>query len=107
MGPSIAFVGIDCKTIAKMLATSVPSGYRRSGPPRRSKLDLFSGNIDRILEEDQEFHRKQRHTAKKIFERLRIQTFLARSLTAQKDPNRSFAAEPSMTASRPKLTNCA
>jgi len=36
-----------------MLAFSVPPGYRRSGPPRRPKLDPFTGIIDRILEEDQ------------------------------------------------------
>jgi transposase len=54
-----------------MLAFSVPPGYRRSGPPRRPKLDPFTGIIDRILEDDQGSHRKQRHTAKKIFVRLR------------------------------------
>jgi len=62
--------GIDRKTVAKVLSFSVPPGYRRSGPPRRPKLDPFTGIIDRILEEDRGSHRKQRHTAKKIFERL-------------------------------------
>ncbi len=62
--------GIDRKTVAKILAFSVPPGYRRRGPPRRPKLEAFTGIIDRILEEDQGSHRKQRHTAKKIFERL-------------------------------------
>ncbi len=56
--------GIDHKTVAKMLAFSVPPGYRRSGPPRRPKLDGFTGIIDRILEEDGEAHRKQRHTGR-------------------------------------------
>ncbi len=44
--------GIDRKTVSKMLAFSVPPGYRRSGPPRRPKLDPFTGIIDRILEDD-------------------------------------------------------
>ena len=42
--------GIDRKTVAKMMAFSVPPGYRRSGPPRRPKLEAFTGIIDRILE---------------------------------------------------------
>ena len=63
--------GIDRKTVAKILAFSVPPGYRRSDPPRRPKLDPFIGVIDRILEEDCSAHHKQRHTAKRIFERLR------------------------------------
>ena len=42
--------GIDRKTVAKMLAFSVPPGYRRSGPPRRPKLDGFTGIIDRMIQ---------------------------------------------------------
>ena len=44
--------GIDPRTVAKMLAFSVPPGYRRSRSPARPKLDPFIGIIDRILEED-------------------------------------------------------
>ena len=47
-----------------------PPGYRRSGPVRRPKLDAFTGVIDGILEADRSASRKQRHTAKRIFERL-------------------------------------
>src|SRR6201981_2854899 len=63
--------GIDPRTVAKMLAFSVPPGYRRSRPPARHKLDPFLGIIDRILEEDKSPPAKQHHTAKRIFERLR------------------------------------
>ncbi len=63
--------GIDRRTVSKMLAFSVPPGYRRSRPPARPKLDPFTGIIDRILEEDRLAPRKQRHTAKRIFDRLR------------------------------------
>ena len=63
--------GIDPRTVAKMLAFSVPPGYRRSRPPARPKLDPFVGIIDRILEEDKGQPAKQQHTAKRIFERLR------------------------------------
>ena len=49
----------------------MPPGYRRSAPPKRPKLDPFTDIIDRILEEDLARPKKQRHTAKRIFERLR------------------------------------
>ena len=54
-----------------MLAYSVPPGYRREGPPRRPKLEAFTGVIDAILEGDSRVPRKQRHTAKRVFERLK------------------------------------
>ncbi len=63
--------GIDPRTVAKMLAFSVPPGYRRSRPPARPKLDPFVGIIDQILEEDKSQPAKQQHAAKRIFERLR------------------------------------
>ena len=76
---------IDRKTVAKMLTFSVPPGYRRSGPPRRPKLEAFTGIIDRILVEDRGSHRKQRHTAKKIFERLRDEHGFTGGYTIVKD----------------------
>src|SRR5450631_1631387 len=63
--------GIDPRTVARMLAFSVPPGYRRSRPPARPKLDPFVGIIERILEEDKGQPAKQQHTSKRIFERLR------------------------------------
>jgi transposase len=63
--------GIDRKTVAKILKHSVPPGYRRSGVPVRPKLDPFIPMIDQILEDDKRVIKKQRHTAKRIHERLR------------------------------------
>src|SRR5213076_841728 len=65
--------GIDPRTVAKMLAFSVPPGYRRSRPPARPKLDPYTGIIDAILAADEARPKKQRHTSKRIFERLRDQ----------------------------------
>ena len=63
--------GLHRDTVRKMLAYSVPPGYRRQSPPRKPKLEPFTGVIDRILEDDLRRPRKQRHTVKRIFERLR------------------------------------
>jgi len=63
--------GLDPRTVAKMLAFSVPPGYRRSRPPARPKLDPYVAIIDQILEADKGQPAKQQHTAKRIFERLR------------------------------------
>jgi transposase len=77
--------GIDPRTVAKMLMFSVPPGYRRKMPPRRPKLDPFIGIIDGILEEDKGRPAKQRHTSKRIFERLRDEHGFAGGLTIVKD----------------------
>lgn len=65
--------GLARKTVSKMLAYSVPPGYQRQKPIRRPKLGPWQGVIDAILEEDKQRPRKQRHTAKRIFERLRAE----------------------------------
>jgi hypothetical protein len=47
------------RTVAKMLAFSVPPGYRQSRPPAHPKLDPFTGIIDGILTADEGRPRKQ------------------------------------------------
>ena len=44
--------GLHRDTVRKMLAYSVPPGYRRQTPPWRPELEPFTGVIDRILEDD-------------------------------------------------------
>ena len=44
--------GLHRDTVRKMLAYSVPPGYRRQSPPRKPKLEPYTGVIDRILEDD-------------------------------------------------------
>jgi transposase len=77
--------GIDPRTVAKMMVFSVPPGYRRKKPPARPKLDPFIGIIAQILEEDERRPAKQRHTSKRIFERLRDEHGFAGGLTIVKD----------------------
>ena len=77
--------GIDPRRVAKMLSFSVPPGYRRSRPPARPKLDSFVGLIEAILVEDKARPAKQRHTSKRIFERLRDEHGYVGGLTIVKD----------------------
>ena len=62
--------GISRKTIEKMPRYSAPPGYQRQQPARRPKLGPWLDVIDAILAEDKTRPAKQRHTAKRIFERL-------------------------------------
>jgi transposase len=64
------YFGVNRRTISKILEHSEPPGYRRSKPIKRPKLDGFTGTIDAILKADTVQPKKQRHTAKRIFERL-------------------------------------
>ena len=63
--------GLHRDTVGKMLANATPQGYTRQRPPRKPKIEPFTGVIDAILESDRRLPRKQRHTVKRIFERLR------------------------------------
>ena len=77
--------GLHRDTVRKMLVFSVPPGYLRQSPPKRPKLEPFTGVIDRILESDLSVPRKQRHTAKRIFERLRDEHGFGGQYTSVKD----------------------
>ena len=77
--------GINARTVSKMLKFSVPPGYVRSKPPFRPKLDEFTGVIDAILVGDRDRPKKQRHTAKRIFERLRDEHDFTGKITIVKD----------------------
>ena len=77
--------GIDPRTVAKMLVFSVPPGYRRRQRASRPKLDAFTGIIDQILEADKLVPKKQRHTSKRVFERLRDDHNFIGGITIVKD----------------------
>ena len=77
--------GISRESVRKMLSFSVPPGYRRSAPVRRPKLDGFTEIIDQWLRDDLGQPRKQRHTAKRVFERLRAEHAFMGGYTIVKD----------------------
>jgi transposase len=63
--------GLHWKTLKKILENSTPPGYRQAHPRVKKKLGPYVWRIEQILKEDKAMPKKQRHTAKKIFERLR------------------------------------
>ena len=76
---------IDRRTVDKMVAFPEPPGYRRKKTPARPKLDPYVGIIDQILEDDTKRLKKQRHTSKRIFERLRDEYGFTGGITIVKD----------------------
>lgn len=76
---------ISRDSVRKMLAFSAPPGYRRKKEIKRPKLDGFTEIIDGWLEEDKKVPRKQRHTAKRIYERLRAEHGFTGGYTIIKD----------------------
>ena len=77
--------GISRDSVRKMLKFSEPPGYRRTAPVRRPKLDGFTNQIDQWLLEDKSCHRKQRHTAKRMFDRLKDECGFTGGYTIVKD----------------------
>jgi transposase len=77
--------GISRESVKKMLSFSAPPGYRRSAPVRRPKLDGFTEIIDQWLRDDLGQRAKQRHTAKRVFERLRDEHGFTGGYTIVKD----------------------
>lgn len=100
-------------TVRKMLAYSVPQGYRRRQAPRRPKLDHFRGVIYRILQEDLGLPRKQRHTAKCIHERLMAEhhgfsgtyTIVKGCVRERRRPTREMYVPPSHPAGHAQWTS--
>ncbi|UCC31786.1 MAG: IS21 family transposase [Phycisphaerales bacterium] len=62
--------GLGWRTLDKILAHEEPPGYRLKRPRRKRKLEEFLPLIHEILEADRQAPPKQRHTAKRIYQRL-------------------------------------
>jgi transposase len=77
--------GLSRKTIRKMLKHSLPPGYARKKPVQRPMLGPWLGIIDQILVDDHSQPRKQRHTAKRIFDRLKAEHAFGGGYTIVKD----------------------
>ena len=77
--------GLSRETVRKMLEYAVPPGYQRQQPIKRPKLGPWLGVIDAILNDDKQRPAKQRHTSKRIFERLKEEHGFTGGYTIVKD----------------------
>jgi transposase len=77
--------GLSRDTVRKMLQYAVPPGYQRQQPIKRPKLGPWLGVIDAILNDDKQRPVKQRHTSKRIFERLKEERGFTGGYTIVKD----------------------
>lgn len=62
--------GMHWSTLEKILSHSAPPGYRMAALREKPKLGRYVDRIRHILQLDKQMPKKQRHTAKRIFERL-------------------------------------
>jgi transposase len=62
---------ISWETLKKILAHTEPPGYRLKEPRPKPKIGPYLERIVQIIEEDKVLPKKQRHTAKMIYERIR------------------------------------
>jgi hypothetical protein len=62
--------GIHWETLKKVLTHSEPPGYRLAAARSKPKIGPYLERIAQIIEEDKSFPKKQRHTARRIYERL-------------------------------------
>jgi transposase len=77
-------------TLKKILSHEEPPGYRRVKPPRRPTTEPVLPIIRQILDDDATAPRKQRHTAKRIWERLRAEHGFRGGYTSVKDAVREL-----------------
>ena len=63
--------GIHWETLKKVLKYSEPPGYRLKEARPKPKIGPYLERIAQIIEEDKTLPKKQRHTAKRIYERIR------------------------------------
>ena len=76
--------GLHWETLEKMLAYSRPPGYRCK-KRRARKIDPYVGWIEQVLKGDRNVAKKQRHTAKRIYERLGLEKGYEGGYTAVKE----------------------
>ena len=63
--------GIHWNTLKKITTYSEPPGYRLKRPRSKPKIGPYLDQIAQIIESDKSLPKKQRHTAKRIYERIR------------------------------------
>jgi transposase len=87
-----AHYDIHWLTLQKILNHDEPPGYRRSKPLRRPTIEPFLPAIQALLDADKTAPKKQRHTAQRIWQRLREEHDFAGGYTTVKDAVRELRA---------------
>ena len=72
---------LNFRTIQKILSHAEPPGYGRTATRDKPTIGPFISIIHEILEADKQVHKKQRHTGKRIFDRLRDEHGYAGGIT--------------------------
>ena len=67
--------GMHWTTLEKILTQSQPPGYRMQKLRQKPKLGPYVNRIRQIIAQDKQVPKKQRHTAKRIFERLQAEGY--------------------------------
>lgn len=67
--------GMHWKTLEKMLTHSEPPGYRQQAARALKKVGPYLERIKQMLKEDAGMPRKQRHTARRIYQRLKAEGY--------------------------------
>jgi len=87
---AIAKYKVGWHTLKKILALDEPPGYRQAKQTPKPKLEPFLPVIRQILEDDGKAPTKQKHTAHRIFERLRDEHGYTGGETVVKDAVREY-----------------
>lgn len=77
--------GLGWSTLKKILNHSKPDKYRMNQIRPKLKIGPFLDRIKQILDADKHTHKKQRHTAKRIFDRLRDEEGYTGGITQVKE----------------------
>jgi transposase len=80
--------GLHWDTLQKILQHAEPPGYRKKQPRKKPVLGPFVALIHEILEADKQAPKKQRHTAKRILERLREKGYRGSRTVVQEEVRR-------------------
>ena len=95
---------LNFRTIQKILAHQEPPGYREKESRPKPKIGPFISIIHEILEADRKVHPKQRHTGRRIFDRLCSEHGFTGKITIVRDEIRRWkqtTAEVFMPLSHP------
>jgi transposase len=81
---------LQWRTLVRILKHAEPAGYQLREPREKRKLEKFLPILHEMLQQDRAAPKKQRHTAKRLFERLRAEHPFDGGLTIVKDAVRAW-----------------